>query len=277
MNNFKDLYILTDMDGTLIGNSHNIPQNNKDAISRFVAGGGTFGIATGRAQLTIAPLTKGLDINGTCVASNGSVLFDYATGKILHYGILEKQSVLPFIREQIEKHPLVNVQTYGESDLYISSHTTEIDAYILRENVPYIRLPLDDMLFFEWNKMVFYSTDKDELKEVYNDACETLVKNGVCECHYSSDFYLELIPNNHTKGDAVERLRKMPEYAGKKFITLGDHGNDVKMLQVADLSISPKNAIDLAKQNAKIVADATNDDGLVAWLVERLESGEISL
>ena len=44
-----DILLVSDLDGTLIGKDHQIPERNLEAIKRFKEKGGKFCVATGRS------------------------------------------------------------------------------------------------------------------------------------------------------------------------------------------------------------------------------------
>ncbi|MFI3167542.1 MAG: HAD-IIB family hydrolase [Bacillota bacterium] len=274
MADFKNLYILTDMDGTLIGSDHAISQKNKDAIARFVAMGGTFSVATGRASYGIGKFIGDLSINGCCVVSNGAVLYDSKSDKVLHSGFLDNSVLMPFVGKVIDKIAGLSIQMYTNKGLHVASNTHAIDEYIVRENVAHVLMDLYDMGDLEWNKMLFHSNNPCELAQIEKWTHEEF--GDTFETNYSSECYFEIIPKGYTKGDSLKRLREMPQFAGKKFIACGDHLNDVQMLEEADFSVCPTNARDGAKAVCDLIAEVSNDGSLIAWIIEKVESGEIS-
>ncbi len=273
MINFKDLYIITDVDGTLLGEDHKVPQKNKDAIAKFVGGGGTFAIATGRASEGIGNVICDLQISGYCIVSNGSVIYDSNSDKKLHSGYLDNGLLLPFIDEVIGKISGLSLQMYTNKGLHVASNTHAIDEYIVREKVEHVLIDMYEMKDLEWNKMLFHSKDPSELAQIEGWAKERF--GDIFEMNYSSACYFEIIPKGYTKGDSLNRLRDMKEFAGKKFLACGDHLNDLQMLKEADFSVCPTNAQEGAKSACDLVADVTNSDGLIAWVIEKIESGEI--
>lgn len=270
---FKDLYIISDMDGTLIGNDHTISQENISAINNFVAKGGTFSLATGRPGYGIARFIPDLDVNGYCIVSNGTVIYDSNKSEVLHCGYLNHNRLIPFLKNMLDKIDDVSIQVYASQGLHVALDTDAIDDYIIRENVPHVMMKLDDMHTIDWNKMLFHSKKYADLTCI-----EQMVKEEFgeeFELGFSSECYLEIIPLGYTKGDSVKRLRAMQEFDGKKFIALGDHHNDVAMLKEADFSICPTNARELPKSVCSLVADVSNDEHLLAWAIEKIASGEI--
>ncbi len=270
---FKDIYILTDMDGTLIGSNHAVSQKNKDAINRFVEAGGTFGVATGRACLGIFGFIENVNINGYCVVSNGAVIYEPNQREIIHEGFLNREKLLPFMQKVVEEYPEICVQMYTCDSLYMASNASGEDEYIKREKMDHEVVDMYDCECVKWNKVLFHTDDKNIILEIEKMAEKELA--GQFEMNFSSEFYFEILPSGYTKGDSLERIRNMQQFAGKKFLALGDHMNDVKMLEMADFSICPTNAKDGAKAVCTLKADVSNDEDLIAWAIEKLENGEI--
>lgn len=275
MTNFKDVYIITDMDGTLINSSHKIDSENISAVNYFVENGGTFSVATGRAREGIVNFVDTLNINGHCIVTNGAVIYDSNKEEICESGSLDTGLLLPFIQRQIDKFPGLCLQMYTDKGLYIASNTKSIDEYIVREKVAHVLCDMFDMADLTWNKMLFHSAVKSELVEIERLAKEEFA--GIFEVNYSSEFYFEIIPAGFTKGDSLNRLRKMDKYKNKKFIAMGDHQNDVRMLEEADFAICPTNAKAEAKAVCDLVADVSNDEFLLKWVIENLENGKIQV
>ncbi len=273
MNKFENVYILSDMDGTMIVGNHRVSEENKTAINRFVAGGGTFGVATGRFADVLGKFLDGINVNGYSIVSNGAVICDVDTMEIVYSGGMGKEELLPFINSQTKLFPDLCVEIYTTDGILVSDHTDYIDEYIKRENVPHKIVNLQDKKDVEWNKMLFHSPDKNVLLSVQ----ENLKKYNPqsLEGEFSSEFYFEVMPLLHSKGDMLEKLKKMPKFAGKRFIACGDHLNDLAMVKTADVGICPSNAKDQTKAVADLVLGVSNEQHLLKVVIDMIENGEI--
>lgn len=86
-NKFENIYLFSDIDGTLANLKDNIPERNVEAINYFVENGGTFGVATGRYLGDIDLLNK-VPVNGLCILNNGASIYDYNKKELLHSEVL---------------------------------------------------------------------------------------------------------------------------------------------------------------------------------------------
>ena len=88
------------------------------------------------------------------------------------------------------------------------------------------------------------------------------------EMIFSSDHLMELTARGADKGAMALGLKALT--GSSTLICIGDHANDLPMLQAADRAFAPANAIDAVRASgAEVVCHCL--DGAVADVVERLE------
>ena len=78
----------------------------------------------------------------------------------------------------------------------------------------------------------------------------------------SEPFFLEIMPANVNKAQALEKLLKYLKYNRKMLIACGDGLNDISMIQKAPLGIAMGNAIDEVKAVANFITKRNDDDGI---------------
>ena len=88
----KDILLITDMDGTLLGRDFKIPQRNIEAVHRFMDQGGNFAIATGRSKMSGAQYFRQTNPNAPCVLLNGAVLYDFRKKETFDEALLTQWS-----------------------------------------------------------------------------------------------------------------------------------------------------------------------------------------
>ena len=89
------------------------------------------------------------------------------------------------------------------------------------------------------------------------------------ELIYSNDHLLELTAAGATKGGMILRLASLLGVARKDIYCIGDHNNDIPMLEVSEIGFAPENAIPEVKEwGAHIVCHCK--DGALADVVEIL-------
>ena len=90
------------------------------------------------------------------------------------------------------------------------------------------------------------------------------------ELIYSNEHLLELTAAGATKGGMILRLASLLGVACKDIYCIGDHKNDIPMLEVSAVPLAPANAIPAVHEfGAHIVSHCS--DGAVADVVEYLD------
>src|SRR6202048_5533424 len=75
--------IASDVDGTLLDPDETVTARTRDAVGAAIAGGATFVLATGRPPRRIAPGVDALGFAPMSVCTNGAVLYDPASDRIV--------------------------------------------------------------------------------------------------------------------------------------------------------------------------------------------------
>ena len=102
---FKDYLLITDLDGTLLNSKKQISKGNKEAIEKFINGGGIFTIATGRGYEMALPVMEMLETNAPAVIFNGAGVFDFNKDEFL-YKELVQGDVRGYVEKILEKSEL---------------------------------------------------------------------------------------------------------------------------------------------------------------------------
>src|ERR1700693_4509947 len=75
--------IASDVDGTLLDADEPVTARTRDAVGAAIAGGATFVLATGRPPRWIAPVVDALGFAPMSVCTNGAVLYNPASDRIV--------------------------------------------------------------------------------------------------------------------------------------------------------------------------------------------------
>ena len=92
---FKGMLLVSDIDGTLTELTE-IPQNNIEAINRFIALGGTFTLCTGRPKCALAEILPQLKVIAPIITINGGYIYSPQDDTVL-FGAELPESVRDFV------------------------------------------------------------------------------------------------------------------------------------------------------------------------------------
>jgi len=259
----SDLIIMSDVDGTLLNHDDNIPQRNLAALRRFMAGGGRFGIATGRSLQYTRKIAEHLSVNFPCIVFNGGMIYDFQNGEVL------TQTVLPapaksYIQEIMARFPRVGVMVVNREHYYDitagQKHELLTTAEVLASDLASITGP--------WYKIILVL---DQISsEDLMDFVENRQYKGV-RFVYTSPTMFEMIPETSSKGAALKKLMEQKGFGADQLAAIGDYYNDVEMLKLAELGVAVAEAPDDIKYVADLVVGPCMS-GAVADLVEYLEN-----
>ncbi len=270
MRKIKYPLIVSDFDGTLVNEDGTISQENKDAISAYVAAGGAFAISTGRMPSGILSRARELGLKGMVSCCQGAIIVDIESENVILEGRIPYETTLAAV-EKMEDMGL-HIHVYGLWDYYCN-----MDDYALKiyENAvkSKAKLILDRKMsdFVRENRFSSYKILAMVAAEDSERVIDELSKANFegCGITKSSDFLVEVVNTQYSKGTAVEFLADYYHTTVDKTVAIGDQRNDVAMIERAGVGVAVKNADQALKDKADVVLEYTNEEGAVAKVIER--------
>lgn len=246
-----------------------VSPRNLDAVRYWMAEGGRFAVATGRALAAFRKQARGVPMNAPAIVDNGGAIYDLASEKYVVKTFLPK-AALGHIAELMDAFPAISLELYHEDDLVqVMRPTAWNDQHAKLTGLGYdvihdlkpetVPSPLAKALFV---------SERPALEAA--KAC--MEARGWAEDYeliFSSDHLLEMTARGADKGSMALRLKEL--CGCEKLYCIGDHANDLPMLRAADRAFAPANAIDeVLASDAEIVCHCL--DGAVADVVEAILS-----
>lgn len=264
MGRFDGVLLASDFDNTLIytedalRSDEPVPplsRENREALEWFMAEGGRFAIATGRALAALVKYVDQVPMNAPGVVCNGAALYDFARGEYLEMAMLDGD-----VRERgqavLEKFPSAAVEAYHIDNVIHAVHPNAITrqhehltkvAVEERPSLPEVPLPLGKLLFEDDHAVL------EEIKRFLTEQGWS----GDYELIFSGQTLLELTARGANKGGMVRRLAARLGIPMKHVYCVGDEANDIPMLTAAAEGFAPANCVSLVRDcGATIVADA---------------------
>ena len=274
---FNKVLLASDFDNTLVytqgalERGEDIPPmsaRNREAVDYFLANGGFFTVATGRALPAFAQFASALPVNAPCVIANGAAIYDFARNRYVETAFLDAD-IYDHVDALLARFPRLCFEVYHDDrrihvlhpNRFSRNHehltragTVEVGAF--RE----VDLPVIKLLFEE---------EKPLLDEVYA-FIRSQSWGERYELIFSSDHLLELTRRGATKGGMILKLAALLGVARRDIYCIGDHNNDIPMLKVSEIGFAPENATDEVKASgARIVCHCR--DGALADVVDILD------
>ena len=278
MGKFTGVLIASDFDNTLIYTEDALkglepmPEllpENREAIEYFMARGGTFSIATGRALPSFEGVRHGLPMNGPTILFNGAAIYDFQKNEYLYTAFLP-DTVRPHITQVLDAYPEAAVELYHDDNAIFAVHANDLtmahlhlthEATTMLDTVDQAPSPISKALF--------------EIVPERLSALRRYIAGRPWAALYevvpSSVHLLELTAKGASKGEMVRRLAQILNISMENVYCVGDHANDLGMLALSAIPFAPENAIESVHQvpGIHILPDARH--GAIAALIRELD------
>ena len=249
MGKFDGVLLASDFDNTLLYTEDSLrtgapvpplPERNREALKYFMAQGGRFAIATGRALPAFLRHAGDVPMNAPGVVCNGAAIYDFEKGEYLDAALLDDQA-----RQRgqavLDRFPSVAVEAYHIDNVIhvvrpnaISRQHEHMTHVSLTEapSLPEVPLPLGKLLF---------EADHETLEGVL----AFLTEQGWAEDYeliFSVSHLLEMTIQGASKGGMIRRLAARLGISMEHVYCAGDEANDLSMLHAAAEGFAPANA-----------------------------------
>lgn len=259
-----------DLDDTLLNKDCTITPKTLEAVREAARKGIYVVLCSGRMEYGILPHVHTLDIAGMetgryIIAINGSSIYDlHKRDQVFSRRIPE--DVLVSIFREVQKKGL-SAQVYFPDIIYTNeiNEWTELDAKLCNVKLEAVE-DFEGFMKGGHAKMLipgepeFLKTVEKELKEKFSDKVEIFT---------SKPFFLEIMPKNAGKGEAVAELAKRLNIGLENVMCFGDSYNDESMIRKAGLGVCMQNGKEDLKKAARFVTRLdNNNDGIADFLNE---------
>lgn len=290
--------IAIDLDGTMLNKYGIITQNTKDVIKKVQEKGIEVIIASGRTINSVKNFSKEINSENYFISGNGAITYDIKNDKILYENVLSKNKAQQVIK--ICEENSIYYSVYTENGI-ITKNLNYNTLYYYKENLnkeekekTHINIVQDVYNYIEEkdekilkimicdnNQLVFKSILK-KIKEItdieildVSHMSRKLIKQGTEEIALEY-FYTEITSKNVDKWNALEMLIEMLNITKDEVITIGDNANDVKMIQNAGLGVAMGESAPYIKEQANIVTESNDNDGVAKILHQYLLNNNVS-
>lgn len=265
--------IATDYDDTLARDDVTVSVATRHAISDYIAAGGVFTLATGRATRSAVDICRVIGLKGYVITFQGAQIVDIETEK-------------PLFSAGFEPSVAVEICSYLDSrGLYY--HVFEGDEFVADKDTYYGRMyekeagckrrivsgKLTDYILnngVRTSKILLIDDAKNGLNNI-KDVTDNF--GDKCFASISKPHLTEIVPLGINKAFAVKKLGEMLNVTQAETVCIGDSLNDMPMIKWAGLGVCVANGREELKKAADVIAPSNNDDG-VKYIIEKYGLGE---
>ena len=246
--------IFFDIDGTLVSfKTHEIPESTVEAVQLAKKRGHRLFIATGRPKAIMDNI--GVFDESTFegyVTMNGG--YCYTPDKVLHKSFIPKEDVKKMAQYCKENnHAIIFVR---EHDISVCNPNDLVKS-IFYDHLNVAKIPertFEDAIEGDVYQMSPFITAEQE-QEIID-----LLPNS--EPERWNPAFVDIVSRNNTKESGIEVIRNHFNLALEDTVAIGDGGNDISMIQHANIGIAMGNAANDVKAAADFTTTTVDEDGV---------------
>ena len=253
--------IALDLDDTLLNDNREIDDGNVEVLRKCSEKGIYIVLCSGRAEDAILPFVRRIEIAGEeggryIIAINGCSVYDMHKRQQIFCRKVEPE-ILQRTNEIAESFGLFT-EVYTADSIYYGKETkwTKLDAQLCGLKGVLVK-DFKKLLEEPFTKMLVPGEPSVLLK------LQDVLKKELGEravIFTSKPYFLEILPPNCGKGEAILWLAKHVGIDPKTTMAFGDSMNDENMIERCGYSVAMCNGLDYIKSIADFVTDKTNNE-----------------
>jgi Cof subfamily protein (haloacid dehalogenase superfamily) len=283
--NAATLYV-SDLDGTLLNRQARLSSFSRQHLTYMLSEGMRFTVATARSAPAVQALLCGIVLPLPIIEQNGACLTDLTTGRRVAVQALSEQSaaeVMRLFRSQGAEVIVSCISAEGDR-LWFEAPQHDGTRWYVNEK----RL-LDDPRLREVSclgscvrgQVLSLTTLVPEATALELAASLKLAFGAKIQVRAAAHGYaapyweLSVLSGAATKANAIRALRDALHLDPCGVVVFGDAENDLDMFHAADVRVAVGNAVPEILSLAHHVTESNKEDGVVRWLLKRLEMTEL--
>lgn len=258
-----DIWVFSDMDGTLLDDEKQISKANLESIRLFTMLGGRFSIATERCLESIDYYTELMPYLSISIGNSGCSIYDPKTNFYCQNGLLPIQDARRIIWDILRHFRGIGVLIMGEDGKnYQLGGNEELCSFLKEEKITYLTCPFQEIPG-HWNKVIFTGS-KEQLAQLEY----YISKRGYLGVYFSktASFCIEMLPKKVTKGSALTRICDITNYSVENVFAIGNGYNDIELLELAGHSVAMENSPKDIKMITDTVTGKNTESGVGQFL-----------
>lgn len=260
--------VALDLDDTLLNDERQISDGNVSALRECAERGIYVVLCSGRAEDAILPFVRRLEIAGKeagkfIIAINGCSIFDMHKREQIFCRKVESDILLR--TNQIAESWGLKSEVYTPDTIYYAEETkwTKLDVDLCGLKGAKVE-NYEEFLKQGFTKMLVPG-EPEELQKLQKVLRQEFGERAVI--FTSKPYFLEILPPNCGKGEAVEWLSNKLGFGVEKTMGFGDSMNDESLIRMAGVGVAMKNGLAEIKEIADYVTEEDNNhDGVGEFL-----------
>ena len=263
--------IVSDLDDTLIHKDEHLPDRVIAKVKELKDHGVNFTFATGRMPYRAINFANDIDLDIPFVANNGSIL--YCKGEIVY----EKKFYAAKLMETIQKYMAEDPEFTVLFSYDNKERPLRVTSWIAARynKYPGYNEPLGcEEEVWDQNVHKIYVVDDFRTGSIGRLAKELKAMPEIVSCFQYGEFSMEVVAAGCSKATGVEELVRYMNCTKEEVMAIGDHTNDIEVLQLAGLGVAVANAVPEVKAVADHVTEAGRSEGVIEAIQKFILKGD---
>ncbi len=268
----KTLYV-SDLDGTLLNRQKKISDYTAKVLNSCIKKGMKFAVATARMPYGCDYRLSSIAMDTPGILTNGVFLYDFKQEKVISAEKITSSGVNQVLEAFRREGLSCFVYTYDEQGISIYYEDRELESqtqyYSDRALEKCVAVSLveniQEVVFGKQVAYLTYTGEKERLEPVSKrlDSIEEVSYSFYLNI-YNGLYCLEVFSKNASKKHALQKLKTMMEC--EEVVVFGDNFNDLSMIEIADRSYAPANALEEVKERVTDILLDCDQDGVAHFL-----------
>jgi len=271
----RNLLYVSDMDGTLLDDNGQLPEDSVRRLNRLIDKGLNFTVATARNYDSAYPLLRGLNLRHPVILFNGVYLTELHTGANIFFSDFISAEIIKTMMAIVEPRGIDPfIYTYGERHrvYFRSASNPGAQAYVDSMTDDDRMQKVEEFIFSQSERISgFLLIDTGEtLEPVYNELRSLFINDlNIYFAKDVSNTGFHWLQSFHQEANKGKMLKRMTQHLGISLletVVFGDYLNDIDMFKIAGHAIAVENALPEVKSVAQQIIASNVDQGVIAYL-----------
>ncbi|HEY8295430.1 MAG TPA: HAD family hydrolase [Micrococcaceae bacterium] len=261
--------IASDMDGTILGHDGKISARTVAAFHAAQAAGVEIVFVTGRPPRWLDPLREQMGHSGTVICSNGAVVYDLVSEKVISSHLLTLATVLEArgIIKELVPNAFFAAETLAGFQLepgFLQPGSPELLSQVAPG-------PLEETLDKSAGVVKFLAVTRQGTADEFLAVVRPAVGRLLAVTHSApTAAMLEMGPHGINKAVTLAEYAASKGIAAQDVVAFGDMPNDIEMLRWAGAGYAMASGHSAARAAANLQAPHFDEDGVAQVLEGRL-------
>jgi len=263
--------LVLDIDGTIAGQSNDVTDGVKAAITAVQQQGVPVAIATGRMYRSALRFHQALQSPLPLLSYQGALIKDPGSRRVYRHTPLSRHHTLAILAElaALEAAERLSIHLYIDDHLHVREILTDTREYAARSGIEPI--PVGDLAAYlqrqsaiATTKLLALSPDATVITDLLTRFKQRYTPEELYLTQSVATFFEATHPLSN-KGAAVKYLaEELLDLTPDQVMTVGDNFNDYEMIRYAGVGVAMGDAPDGVKAIADWVAPSVEADGVVS-------------